>query len=126
MNSFTAMSDKIDCGVCGYVLQSMKDSHCPKCGELLRHNVNRGLYEVDVAHNFETVESALDKISAAVDRASYQGFSGIKVIHGYGSTSGISKISGPAVKKMRALAVEYSGKFTIDRGNRGASLIWFQ
>ena len=119
------ISDHFECNICGHIIRSLKNSRCPKCDEPIRENVNKGLYEVDVAHSYETVDLALNKISAAVDQASYQGFSGIKVIHGYGSTCGISKISGPAVRTMRRLAIEYKGKFTIDRGNRGASIIWF-
>ena len=126
MDSITVISDKFECNICGFIMRSANDSRCPKCDEPIRHNVNKGLFEVDVAHSYETVDLALNKISSAVDQASYQGFSGIKVIHGYGSTCGISKISGPAVQKMRKLAIEYSGKFTNDRGNRGASIIWFQ
>lgn len=120
------MPNTIECKVCGFILHSIPRQRCPKCDELIRKNVDMGLYEVDVAHSYETVDLALNKISDAVDRANYRGFSGIKVIYGYGSTSGISKISGPAVKKMKKLAAQYGGKFTNDRGNRGASIIWFK
>jgi hypothetical protein len=82
-------------------------------------------YEVDVAHNRENVEEAKKKIEKAVDHARHTEYPGVKIIHGYGSTSGPSRISGPAVSLMKSLAKSYGGTFAEDGNNKGASLIWF-
>jgi hypothetical protein len=119
------VSINVECPECGFHVDYKVDRQCPKCDCLIRDQSVLGLYEIDVAHNNETVEIAEKKISDAVDFASYRGFSGVKVIHGYGSKSGKSIISGPAVHMMKRLARKYGGKFTKDQGNVGASIIWF-
>ena len=116
---------KGQCQDCGFPVDAASHRECPKCGAEVRGKLLLGLYEVDVAHNGESVEAAKKKIEAAVDRARYRGNSGVKIIHGYGSTSGPSRISGPAVTLMKRLAESYGGTFAGDRDNKGASLIWF-
>jgi hypothetical protein len=114
-----------ECQDCGFPVDATRHRECPKCGSEVREKALLGLYEVDVAHSGESVEAAKKKIAEAVDRARYRGHSGVKIIHGYGSTSGPSRISGPTVALMKRLAESYGGTFAGDRDNKGASLIWF-
>jgi|TARA_B110001454_G_scaffold87893_1_gene84203 hypothetical protein len=116
---------KGQCQDCGFPVDATGHRECPKCGAEEREKPQLGLHVVDVAHNGENVEAARKRIEEEVDAASYRGNSGIKIIHGYGSTSGPSRISGPAVALMKRLAESYGGTFAGDGDNKGASLIWF-
>ena len=116
---------KGQCQDCGFPVDATRHRECPKCGAEVRGKSQLGLHVVDVAHNGESVEAAKKKILEEVDRASYSGNSGVKIIHGYGSTSSPSRIKDPAVALMKSLAESYGGTFAGDRDNKGASLIWF-
>ena len=48
----------------------------------------------------------------------------MKIVHGYGSTSGRSVIASRAISLMKGLAERFDGRFTTDRNNPGAHLIW--
>ena len=113
------------CQDCGFPVDTTGDRECPKCGAEAHGKPQLGLHVVDVAHNGEDVEAAKKMIEKEVDHASYNGYSGVKIIHGYGSTSGPSRISDPAVALMKRLAESYGGTFAGDRDNKGASLILF-
>ena len=114
-----------ECQDCGFPVDATSGRECPKCGAEVRGKPLLEPYEVDVAHNRETVEAAKKRIEKEVHHASYNGYSGVKIIHGYGSTSGHSHILNPAVALMKDLAESYGGTFAGDRDNKGASLIWF-
>lgn len=102
----------------------MKDECCPKCGERILGTILQGLLEVDVVHSGETWEEARLKIVDAVDRAIANGHKGVKIIHGYGATSGNSRIRGRAVELLRGLANRTGGRLAPDRDNEGAHLLW--
>ena len=114
----------IDCPTCGFPLELGKIEHCPKCGERVRGAVLQGLLEVDVAHSGERWEEALEKVRQAVNQALLNGHSGVKIIHGWGSSTGRSVISGPAVSMLRGFAQRYGGRLTPDKHNPGAHVLW--
>ena len=116
---------KTACPSCGIPLEAGQHIECPKCETPIRGQSLLGLLEVDVVHSGETWESSRQKIEEAVDRSLHWGHAGVKIIHGYGSTSGRSVIAPQAVALMKRLAEHTGGTFTKDRQNRGASVIWF-
>jgi len=69
-------------------------NHCPKCDGPASREIREGVLEVDVAHAGETWEQAREKIVKALDQAIHYRHAGLKIVHGYGSTSGHS-IIGP-------------------------------
>ena len=119
-------SSQIECPRCGFPLDSDRQPECPKCGAEIRAEALLGLLEIDVAHGGETWEQARHKIEEAVDRALHRGHKGVKIIHGHGSRTGRAVIAPQAVTLMRGLALRTGGRFTADRQNPGASLIWFR
>jgi DNA-nicking Smr family endonuclease len=82
------------------------------------------MLEVDVVHSGEDWEEAARKIEAAVDQAVHRGHKGVKIIHGHGSATGRSALAPRAMTYMRHLAEVTGGRFTRDRNNPGASIIW--
>lgn len=115
------------CNECGFPLEAMGLSICPKCD----HDAGRGRFtdqgilEVDVAHAGETWEEAKAKIDRAFDDALYYRHAALKVIHGYGATSGRSVIGPRAKSYLRHLADETEGaRFAGDRRTEGASIVW--
>lgn len=113
-----------ECAECGFPLESFGVAQCPKCDGVIRSRVGRGIFEVDVAHAGETWEEARNKIRAALDQALDGGYRGLKIVHGYGSTTGRSVIGPRATAYLRHLAEEIDGRYAGDRRNRGASVIW--
>jgi hypothetical protein len=98
---------------------------CPKCDAPIRERSNGQLKCVDVAHSGEDLEQALHKLERAIDDAIHGNFRGIKVIHGRGSTTGISRIKPHILASMKRAARDYDGKVVADRDNPGAHLLWF-
>jgi len=80
---------------------------------------------MDVAHSGETLEVALRKITAAVDRGLRDGHRGVKIIHGYGARSGRSVIRDHAIKLLRELAKKLPARVVQDSDNPGAHILWF-
>lgn len=115
-----------DCAHCGFPLHVGNGDECAKCGEptTFRRSATQGLLEVDVAHAGESWEQAKRMIDRALDDAERHGHSGIKIIHGYGSSSGTSIIAPQARSYMRHLADQVGGRFTPDRKTLGSSLLW--
>lgn len=116
-----------ECVDCGFPLEVMRISACPKCDHDLgpRRLVEQGMLEVDVAHAGETWEQAKDQIDRAFDHALHYRHAGLKIIHGYGSRTGISVIGPRAKSYLRHLAEETEGaRFAPDRHTQGASIIW--
>lgn len=98
---------------------------CPKCDGVTAGRIGRGILEVDVAHSGETWEEAREKILSAFDQAREGGYRGLKIIHGYGSTTGQAVIAPRATAYLRHLAEQVEGRYTGDRRNQGASVLWF-
>jgi len=114
-----------ECPECGFPLERNEVSRCPKCDGVASRHTTQGIYEVDVAHAGETWEQAREKIIAALDDAMHYGHSGLKIVHGYGSTTAGDSIIGPrATAFLRHLAEDVGGRYAGDRRNRGASIIW--
>lgn len=115
-----------ECPSCGFPVERGRDTTCRKCNAPIREQSLLGLLEVDVVHSGESWETARAKIEAAVDQAIHWGHAGVKIIHGYGASTGRSIIAPRAISLMRALADRTGGTFTRDRQNPGAHLIWFR
>ncbi|MGB0327331.1 MAG: Smr/MutS family protein [Akkermansiaceae bacterium] len=113
-----------ECPECGFPLEEFGMRQCPKCDGFAPGEVRKGILEVDVAHAGETWEQAREKILDALDQALAGGFRGLKIVHGYGSTSGQSVIGPRATAYLRHLAGEVDGRYAADRRNRGASVLW--
>ncbi len=86
--------------------------------------VCQGLLEVDVAHSGETWDVAREKIVKAVSQAMLHGHSGVKIIHGWGSTTGNSVLAGLAKGLLRSFSLRYGGRMTADQRNPGAHILW--
>ena len=63
----------------------------------------RALHRVDFAHPEEDRDRARRKTEHAVDDAIHEGHYGVKIIRGYGSTSGRSVIGPQTVSLIRSL-----------------------
>ena len=113
------------CPSCGIPFEQGAHDTCPKCDYPVRGLRLRGILEVDVVHSGEDWETARRKIEEAVDQALLMGNAGVKIIHGYGSSTGRSILASRATTLMRGLAERTGGTFATDRDNRGAHLIWF-
>lgn len=114
-----------ECGECGFPLERFGVVRCPKCDGVTAGRIGRGILEVDVAHSGETWEEAREKILSAFDQAREGGYRGLKIIHGYGSTTGQAVIAPRATAYLRHLAEQVEGRYTGDRRNQGASVLWF-
>lgn len=113
-----------ECPHCGFPIDPSRQDSCPKCDAAVRGHSGLGLLEVDVVHSGESWEIASDKIHAAIDRALHWGHQGVKIVHGYGSSTGRSVIGPRAVALLRHLAERTGGRFARDRHNPGASIVW--
>jgi hypothetical protein len=112
------------CPNCEIPVHPHRDQECPKCGEPIRGKTLQGLLEVDVAHSGETWQDSREKIMKAFDQGLQYGHSGVKIIHGYGASTGRTVIREQAVRLMKSLAVKHGGKLTEDRTNPGAHILW--
>lgn len=114
---------------CGFSIDPVRDVECPKCSDPIGEKVLLGdcgeLYEVDVAHQGETLFDAKQKIIEAVNHTLKFRFQGVKIIHGRGRRRGGNNIARMAIEEMKKLAKKYGGRFVRDRDNAGAHLIWF-
>jgi len=114
-----------DCEQCGYPLTPSSSTICPKCRAAPGEYGRDPILEIDVAHQGESWETSRAKILQAIDQSMFQNLQGVKIIHGYGSSTGHSVIAPRAIALMRHLAEEYGGRYTQDKQTRGASLIWW-
>lgn len=117
----------LSCPACGFTPDTPGVRTCPKCETPLRIRkaTTDDLIEIDVAHAGETVDEALDKLDRAVRFAARTGCRGLKVIHGRGSATGVSRLKPPVVAAMKQAAQIHGGKVVPDRNNPGAHLLWF-
>ncbi len=113
----------MECRQCGMLIDEGQD--CPKCDLPAAQQKLDALYVIDVAHSGETWDQAEVKIMNAIDTCLFQHYKGLKVIHGRGSHRGSGVIRARATQLMRYLAEQHGGKYTRDRHNEGASLIYF-
>jgi len=115
-----------ECNSCGFPRLDQMASACPKCDEPYgAQQAKRGLLEVDIAHAGESWEQAKAKIDRSLDQALDRGHAGLKIIHGYGSSTSGQSIIGPQAKAyLKHLADWHGGRYTSDRQTPGASLIW--
>ena len=121
-----------ECPQCEFPIKTMGLTECPKCDYSESENFiknrtsNLGILEVDIAHSGETWEQAKVKLDKAIDDTLYYGHSGLKVIHGWGSTTGGVAVIGPRAQSyLQHIAEQHGGRFTKDHNTSGASLIWF-
>jgi len=115
---------KTSCRECGFPYDPARESLCPKCGSGMDHFGFAPALEIDVVHAGETWLEAKRKIEHGLDRAIWGHHKGLKVIHGYGSLSGVSVIAPQAITYMRHLAELHDGRFAKDQKNPGVSIIW--
>jgi len=113
-----------ECPTCENPLDSADSSKCPKCGESLRNHLYRPLLEIDVAHSGEFWEEAKKKINKAVDQGLFGRHKGVKIIHGYGRSTGRSLICSKAIDLLQELARQTGGRLVQDNGNPGAHILW--
>jgi hypothetical protein len=113
-----------DCPNCGFPIDPSTQSHCPKCDVAARASALLGVLEVDVVHAGESWEVAKGKIERALDQGILWGHAGVKIVHGYGSSTGRAEIAPRAIALLRHLAEATGGRFARDRGNPGASIVW--
>jgi hypothetical protein len=113
-----------DCPNCGFPIDPSHHATCPKCDSTLHASASLGILELDVCHSGESWEEAACKIEQAIDQGIHWGHKGVKIVHGYGSSSGRSVIGPRAIALMRHLAERTGGRFTKDRHNPGASIVW--
>ena len=97
---------------------------CPTCGGSLRASQDQPILEADVAHSGESWEVAKQKITKAVDRGLFGRHKGVKIIHGYGRSTGHSVIGRKAVDLLRELVHQTGGRLAQDNGNPGAHILW--
>ena len=114
----------MECPHCEFPLDPGSNRTCPKCGTEVRGMIFQGLLEADVAHSGETWEVAREKIIRAVNQAMLHGHSGVKIIHGWGASTGRSVLSGLAVTLLRGFAQRYGGRLSPDKHNPGAHVLW--
>jgi DNA-nicking Smr family endonuclease len=81
---------------------------------------------VDLAHAGETVETALKKLEAAVSECLWHGHASLKVIHGYGSKNGASRIRPHVLHALQKHADRHGGKVSPDGQNPGAHVLWLR
>ena len=113
------------CLQCDFPVDLEDTRWCPKCGSEVRRRRSGELLEIDICHSGESWEIAKDKIDRAVDTAFDRNFDGIRVVHGYGSTTGGRSVIAPqAVRYLRLVAEEEGGKYAKDLRNPGVSLVW--
>lgn len=113
-----------ECPNCGFPL-GIDHFPCEKCGEDPATYRAKQIDEVDIAHGGETWERAREKMAAAVDRAKFLGFKGIKIVHGRGVGGHTSVIKHRAIPEMRHLARRYGAKLVPDKHTDGAHLLYF-
>src|SRR5437763_1511837 len=112
-----------ECPVCGNP-GGRPGTRCQKCGELLASHPTRPLLVVDVAHAGESWEQARQKIIKAVDRALAGRHKGVKIVHGYGHSTGRAVIRTQAVELLNTLARRTGGRLKADGNNPGAHIFW--
>ncbi len=114
------------CAYCGMEVDFRESPNCLKCDAPLDGAKEGRLYEIDVAHRNEDRERAREKIWAALDCALRRGYSGLLVIHGYGSKSGrCSVIKGEVIRMLKEIAYRHGYELQADGFNRGASQLVF-
>lgn len=114
------------CCHCDFPNLATANSVCPKCGESSSSSTGQAsLLEIDIAHQGETWEEARSKLLQAIDSSLHAGRKGVKIIHGYGSTTGQAVIAPRAIALMRQMAEQYQGRYVKDKHTQGASLIWW-
>jgi len=114
-----------ECSGCGFPVEAMGVTVCPKCDYVApRRSTHQGVLTVDIAHNGESWERALEALKRALDDAIHYDHSCLKVIHGYGSGGRASVIGPLAQRYLKHWAEVNGGRFVGDRHTRGASLVW--
>jgi len=116
-----------NCPSCGFPLdRGNLPSVCPKCDEdLIRAKARKPLV-VDLAHQGETVSQALAKLDKAVSECVWHGHPSIKVIHGHGSSGGVSRIKPQVLSAMRKHADRLGAVMEQDGDNPGAHVMRFK
>jgi DNA-nicking Smr family endonuclease len=116
-----------ECPECGYIFDDPTADLCPKC-DTPRHESREGeclYYEADIAHHGEDWLEAQRKIDDAIDRALYEGFKGVKIIHGHGGFGHTSIIKSKAVPYLNRYARKHGYKLVQDKFNDGAHIVYF-
>ena len=115
-----------ECPECGMHTNVLDHNRCQKCDFELIDHVTTQLYDVDVCHNGEDWLVASEKILNGLDKALLSGFSGMRVIHGYGSSGGhTSIIKGRAIAFINKIARQKGYQIQQNSNNRGETVLLF-
>jgi len=115
-----------DCPRCGMQVDAAEITSCPKCDCRLEEHLSDQIFEVDVCHNGEDWPTARHKILNALDRALLGGFSGLKIIHGFGSRRGhTSFIRNHSISFATRIVNEKNYALQRSRKNEGETVILF-
>jgi hypothetical protein len=76
--------------------------------------------------SFDTIHFSLTENWAAVSECLWHGHASLKVIHGYGSTGGASRIRPHVLHALQKHADRHGGKVTPDGQNPGAHVLWLR
>lgn len=115
-----------ECSECGYIFDELSETVCPKCDTAYYGSqTQKRLYEADIAHHGEDWLEAQCKIDDAIDRALYEGFKGVKIIHGHGGYGHTSIIKNKAVPYLARYAENHRCKLVRDKFTEGAHIIYF-
>lgn len=106
-----------ECLECGFECD-IRESHCPKCDGVLRDQTDGSTVTVDIAHRYETILEATDKLSRALRREFGRRTGTLRVITGQGAIR--------ESMRQHLLSLKSAGrivKFTQDGRNAGAYLV---
>jgi len=104
----------------------LNNTKCQKCDfELVDHLIPQ-LFDVDVCHNGEDWAVASVKILDGLDKALLSGFSGLRVIHGHGSSHGhTSIIKSRSIAFINNIARQKGYQIPRNSKNRGETVLLF-
>jgi len=114
------------CPECGFLLDDVGTTTCPKCDFEVYSAPITSLYEADIAHAGEDWPTAMTRIEDAISAALIGRHRGLKVIHGHGSGKGhTARLKNQAVDLLRRTAKSKGYRVVPDRNNPGAHILYF-
>ncbi len=116
---------KKQCPECGFVLEGIAQTRCPKCDCIIYTPCDE-LYFIDIAHHGEDWLKAKKKLTDGISDALLGSFKGLKVIHGYGSEKGhTSYLKNKVITYMKKYAKRHGYRVVSDKYTKGAYIMLF-